>query len=204
MTFALSAESVACIRGGRTVFSGVGFALAAGGALRLEGPNGAGKTSLLRLLAGFLPAAAGRVTLYKDGTAVTEAEERGAYVGWCGERDAVKAQLTVRELLSFHARLYRRGGVDAALSRFGLSALAERPGRTLSAGQKRRLALARLWLSGRPLWLMDEPLSALDAAGRAMVTAAVAEHRASGGIVVAASHEALGFAAETLRLGGKA
>ncbi len=184
------------------LFRGLSFSLAAGRALSLEGPNGAGKTSLLRLIAGFLRASAGTVRLRTDGEDVTDAEERGKFIGWLGHHDGVKPQLLVREQLAFWAALYESAqDLDAAMAAFGLMALADLPGQYLSAGQKRRLALARLKLSGRPLWLLDEPLAALDTAGKALVADAVNAHCASGGMVLAATHEALGLNCEKLMLG---
>jgi heme exporter protein A len=198
----LDIESLACIRGQRVLFRELSFSLAAGRALALQGPNGAGKTSLLRLIAGLLSPAAGTIRLRTDGAAVGDAEERGKFVGWLGHHDAVKPQLCVREQLAFFARLYAGGGdLDGAMETFGLRALAELPGQYLSAGQKRRLALARLQLCARPLWLLDEPLAALDTAGKTLVAKTVAAHCAAGGTVVAATHETLGIACETLNLG---
>jgi heme exporter protein A len=198
----LDIEGLACIRGQRVLFRELSFSLAAGRALALQGPNGAGKTSLLRLIAGLLSPAAGTIRLRTDGEAVSDAEERGKFVGWLGHHDAVKPQLCVREQLAFFARLYASGGdLDEAMETFGLKALAELPGQYLSAGQKRRLALARLQLCARPLWLLDEPLAALDTAGKALVAKTVAAHCAAGGTVVAATHETLGIACETLNLG---
>ena len=200
----LAVENLACIRVQRVLFRDLSFSLAAGRALSLQGPNGAGKTSLLRLIAGFLRPAAGAIRLRTDGEEIADAEERGKFVGWLGHRDAVKPQLSVREQLAFFARLYASGRDSGeAMRTFGLLPLAGFPGQYLSAGQKRRLALARLQLSARPLWLLDEPLAALDAAGKKLVAETVAAHCASGGIIVAASHEALGVECEKLLLGAR-
>lgn len=202
MIIALTVENLACIRGQRVLFRDLSFSLAAGRALSLQGPNGVGKTSLLRLIAGFLRPAAGTVSLRTNGVEVADAEERGKFVGWLAHQDAVKPQLGVREQLAFFARLYGSGrDPGEAMRTFGLAPLAELPGQYLSAGQKRRLALARLQLSARPVWLLDEPLAALDAAGKKLVAETVAAHCASGGIAVAATHEELGVECETLRLG---
>ena len=202
MTIALNVENLACIRGQRLLFRDLSFSLAAGRALSLQGPNGAGKTSLLRLIAGVLRPAAGAIRLRTNGENIADGEERSKFIGWLGHQDAVKPQLCVREQLAFFALLYASGrDPDEAMKIFGLMPLAELPGQYLSAGQKRRLALARLHLCARPLWLLDEPLAALDVAGKKLVAETVTAHCASGGIVVAATHEALGVECETLMLG---
>jgi heme exporter protein A len=192
-----------CVRGERMVFRGLSFALDAGAALVLTGPNGSGKSSLLRVMAGLLPPHSG--TLAWHGTSIGEdmAEHR-ARLHYVGHQDAVKPVLTAAETLAFWAGL--RGGAGAsvsqALDRFRLGALAETPGRFLSAGQRRRLALARLVASPAPLWLLDEPTTGLDAESVGDLEAALAEHRAGGGIVVAATHIPIGLAGgETLALG---
>ena len=197
----LDIENLTCIRGQRMLFRGLGFAVAAGRLLCVEGPNGVGKTSLLRLIAGFLRPASGTIRLKTDSGDIVDTEERGKFIGWLSHQDAVKPQMSVREQLDFAARLY---GCDSAsgeaMESFGILGLADLPGQYLSAGQKRRLALARLKLCGRPLWLLDEPLAALDTAGKKLVAQTVAAHCASGGIVVASTHEAMGLECETLRL----
>ncbi len=201
MIRSLTAESLACVRGERRVFAELDFEVAAGEALVVEGANGAGKTSLLRLIAGFLTPAAGRITLLADGGASIEGEERGRHVGWLGHQDAVKPQLSVREQLEFFARLYAaQGDILATLDQVGLSRQRDFPCRYLSAGQKKRLGLARLMLSGRDLWLLDEPFAALDRAGRSLTAALMAAHCARGGILVAATHDPLGLEARALRL----
>ncbi len=198
---ALSANNLACIRGGRVVFRELDFALEAGSALAVEGPNGAGKTSLLRMLAGFLAPAAGIVSLRTNAHAIEDGEERGKLCGWIGHHDGIKPQLSVRENLNFYASLYSvKTPVESALSETGLARLAGLPGQYLSAGQRRRLALARLKISNRPLWLMDEPLAALDAAGKKLAADMIAAHCASGGMVIAATHEPLGIACARLML----
>ena len=201
---ALQLERLSCIRGHRLLFRDLSLSLETGGVLSLEGPNGAGKTSLLRLIAGLLRPAAGTIRLLTNGAPVEEPEERAQFVGWLGHQDAVKPQMTVAEQLFFWAGLYHSGRDPAeAMKNFGLAALGDVPGQYLSAGQKRRLALARLALCGRPLWLLDEPLAALDASGKALVAEAVAAHCAAGGLAVAATHEKLGLACQTLRLGAE-
>lgn len=202
MTMRLELDDVACARGGRTLFSGLRLVLEAGGLLSVEGANGAGKTSLLRLIAGLLPPAAGAIALWRDGARHVEAEERAGLTGWLGHLDGVKAGLSVREQMVFWLRYYRSPAeVAGLLDAAGIGALADVPGRFLSAGQRRRLALARLMGSGRPLWLLDEPLAALDGDGTTRLGAAIAAHRAGGGLVVAATHEPLGFGGERLVLG---
>jgi heme exporter protein A len=189
----LIAEDLACRRGERLVFTGVSFRLAAGGALVLTGANGSGKTSLLRLLATLLPAVAGRLLWGAEPVEVDVAAHR-ARLHYVGHQDAVKPGLTPRETLAFWAAL--RGFefsrtvplVDAALTAFALEAVADWPCRWLSAGQRRRLALARLVETGASIWLLDEPTSALDHDGQMRLERAVAAHRAAGGRVVVASH----------------
>jgi heme exporter protein A len=193
----LAVENVTGQRGGRVLFRNLSFKVEAARALSLEGANGAGKTSLLRMIAGLIAPAQGTI---RFGEAV-DGEERGKSVGWLGHHDAVKAQMTVRETLSFFARLYAsHQSVEAAMDAVGLARLAEMPGQYLSAGQRKRVALARLKLCARPLWLMDEPLASLDAAGKAMAAALIAGHCAVGGVAVIATHEPLGIASERLAL----
>lgn len=182
-----------CRRGGRIVFAGLDFALAAGGALLLLGPNGAGKSSLLRILAGLLKPAGGRLAWAGQDVA----EDPEAHAGRChylGHHDAVKPVLTVAEMVRFWARLHHDDTLVAdratlaALDRFGLAHLADMPGRMLSAGQKRRVNLARLLAAPSPLWLLDEPTTALDRASIAVLEGVLAEHRAGGGLVVLSTH----------------
>ena len=192
----LRAEGLACVRGGRLVFEGVAFALAHGDALLLRGPNGAGKSSLLRLLAGLLAPSAG--ALWWDGRpALADPAEHRTRLHLIGHSNAIKGALTVRENLRFAVTIagapaMRLGG---ALEAFELSALADVPGAYLSAGQQRRLALARLLATSRPLWLLDEPDAGLDAANRTHLARAVAMHRGQGGVAVIATHRDLGLAA---------
>ncbi len=179
---------MACIRGERSVFSGVSFRLERGGALALVGPNGAGKSSLLRILAGFLKSAGG--TLEWEGAPVDEdwAAHRGR-LHYVGHLDAVKPTLTVAENLDGWARF--RGAARAApdaLAALGIADLADVPGRYLSAGQKRRLALARVLATPASLWLLDEPTVTLDADAAARVDAMIAAHRAGGGMAIVATH----------------
>ncbi|MDR4305706.1 heme ABC exporter ATP-binding protein CcmA [Chelatococcus sambhunathii] len=193
----LVAEDLIVARGGRPVLDGVSLSVAAGGALTVTGPNGAGKSTLLRVLAGLINPLAGRVRLEDD---AFEPRER---MHLLGHLDAVKNGLSVEQNLRFARDLLGGAGdLGTALDRVGLSALADLPGGVLSAGQRRRLALARLLTAPRPIWLLDEPTAALDAAGQALLVDLVAEHRAKGGLVVAATHLPLGFEdAATLMLG---
>ena len=197
----LLAENLSCIRGGRLVFRDVGFRVEAGQALSLEGPNGAGKSSLLRMIAGFLTPASGAIRLTNDGADISDGEERGNFIGWLGHHDAAKPQLTPRETLQFFAGLYRiPADVNAGLDEVGLDKARDLPCQYLSAGQKKRLSLARLKLSNRPLWLLDEPLAALDTAGKSLAAQFISSHCARGGIAIAATHEALGIDAARLAL----
>ena len=193
---------MACIRGERPVFSGVSFRLERGGALALVGPNGAGKSSLLRILAGLLKRADG--TLAWDGAPVDEdwAAHRGR-LHYVGHLDAVKPTLTAAENLDGWARF--RGAARAApgaLAALGIEDLADVPGRYLSAGQKRRLALARVLATPAPLWLLDEPTVTLDSDAAARVEAVIAAHRAGGGMAIVATHGEIALAgARRLDLG---
>ncbi|MCO6419419.1 heme ABC exporter ATP-binding protein CcmA [Siccirubricoccus sp. KC 17139] len=182
----LQAENLACLRGERVVFAGLSFALNAGEAVQLLGPNGAGKSSLLRLLAGLLTPAEGRL-LWQGQDALADRAAHAARLRYLSHQDALKPALTAAENLGFYARLWG-GEVAPALAAMGLAPLAELPARVLSAGQKRRLALARLALAPVPLWLLDEPTVGLDAASVARLGTLLAAHRAAGGMVLAATH----------------
>jgi heme exporter protein A len=201
----LTATNLTCQRGGRVVFRALGFAVGAGHALALEGANGAGKSSLLRMLAGFIAPAAGSIVFSGGGSDISEGEDRAKQVGWLGHLDAAKPQMTVRETLAFFGRFYAVPADDTAitvvLENVGLARLADLPCQYLSAGQKKRLALARLQFCARPVWLMDEPLAALDTAGKSIAANLIASHCARGGIAVVATHEPLGIACERLMLG---
>jgi len=186
----LVGEDLACRRGERLVFAGLDCRLAAGGALLLTGSNGSGKSSLLRLLATLLTPAAGQ--LWWAGAPVAADRTRyRAMIDYVGHLDATKAALTARETLGFWAALRgtARPDIDAALDRFGLGAVADWPCRWLSAGQRRRLALARLVAAPAPVWLLDEPTAALDSDGEVRLVAAIADHRAGGGRVALATHQ---------------
>jgi heme exporter protein A len=182
----LQAAGLAAFRGERLVFRDLDFAVADGGALLLTGPNGSGKTTLLRLLAGLLRPAAG--TLLWDGVdALADPSAHARRVAHVGHQDAVKPMLTAAENLRFAARL-SGGDVHDALAAVGLEELADLPGRMLSAGQRRRVALARLALSRAPLWLLDEPTLGLDARSVARFGAMLEAHRGGGGMAIAATH----------------
>jgi len=172
----LHVSGLAVARGGLTILSGVGFDLAVGQALILQGPNGAGKTTLLRTIAGLQPAVAGRIDAPPEG------------VAYGGHADGVKPTLTVTENLAFWARIYGGDRPDAAIAALNLSDLAQRPAQSLSAGQRRRLSLARLLLTGRRLWLLDEPTVSLDQASVALWATALRAHLAGGGSALVASH----------------
>lgn len=164
----------------------------AGEALAIEGANGSGKTSLLRMIAGFIAPQAGSIVLARDGAEISDGEERGKHIGWLGHQDGVKPQMTPNETLRFFAGLQNvPAEAESALEQVGLARAAELPCRYLSAGQKKRLALARLKISARPLWLLDEPLSALDTQGKTLLRDLIERHCASGGMVIAATHEPL-------------
>ena len=187
------------------LFRDLSFRVDAGRVLSLEGPNGVGKSSLLRVLAGLLPAAAGTIALISGSATETDADDRARKVAWLGHNDAAKPQLTPREVLSFFARLYgTRADIEAALAAVGLAKIADLACAYLSAGQKKRLALARLKVVERPIWLLDEPLSSLDTDGRKAALDLVNAHIMFGGIVIAATHEPLGVASERLMLGAAA
>jgi heme exporter protein A len=196
------ARNLACIRGGRRVFRDLSFDVVAGKLLIVEGPNGSGKTSLLRLLAGFIPSAEGSVAVTIGDEEIVESEERGKHVGWIGHQDAAKPQLTARESLDFFANLYMpRARTAEALARVGLSQVAQLPCLYLSAGQKKRLALARLITCERAVWLLDEPFASLDEAGRRLAVQFISEHCAAGGVAIAATHEPIPLEGGRLRLG---
>ena len=185
-------NALACRRGEIPVFEDLDFAADLGAALWLAGPNGSGKSSLLRLMAGLLEPADGAITW--NGEAITaDREAHRARLRYLGHLDAVKPHLSVEENLRFWAEYWDApgSGVAPALERVGLARLSGAAGRRLSAGQRRRLALARLLLAPASLWLLDEPTAALDSEGIALFTTLVDECRAQGGIVVFSSHDVL-------------
>ncbi len=196
----LSAVELACHRGGRDVFAGVSFAVASGEALTVTGRNGAGKSSLLRLIVGLLRAAAGRLSL-EDGDPELSIAEQAHYLG---HQDALKASLSVAENLRFWAGFFGApsGDIGNALETVGLGAVAGLPAAYLSAGQQRRLSIARLIAVARPIWLLDEPATTLDAAAAGRLAEFMRTHLSGGGLIVAASHGPLGLTgAQELRLG---
>lgn len=194
----LAFDDLACHRGERVLFAGLCGALASGDLLKLTGPNGSGKTSLLRQLAGFLPKAAGRIEFFAEGRAV--AREEGPALAYLGHLDGLKAALTLRENLTFWARFRDRSSLPAAhavtsaLEALELAPVGDLPLRFLSAGQRRRAALARLALEGAQIWLLDEPTSHLDRRSTANFLALLADHRRKGGAAMLATHEDLDWA----------
>lgn len=186
----LSVEGLACARSGRTVFSGLSFALGPGEALVVTGRNGAGKSTLLAALAGSLRPSAGRIAA--DGVGERPLAECLHLVG---HRDGLKGALTAEENLAFARDLLGGGGVAPAeaLAAVGLAHAAALPVAYLSAGQRRRVALARLLVARRPLWLLDEPTAALDAASQGRLAGLMRDHLAGGGLLVAATHADLGL-----------
>jgi heme exporter protein A len=199
----LIAEGMAAVRGERIVFRNIDFEVASGQALVLHGPNGSGKTTLLRVIAGLLDVLAGRLRLFDKDGAVLDDEARDQALHFVGHQDSIRPQLRVTETLQFHAALLGAStkSVDAAIGTWGLEPLAELSGGLLSAGQRRRVSLARLSLQRRPLWLLDEPLVALDTASRARLNDVCAKHLNQGGMIVAATHEPFLGDRRTLTLG---
>ena len=196
----LSGQNLRCVRGGREVFSGLDFAVSAGELLAITGANGSGKTSLLRVIAGLLVASGGSVELEGGGAELSLGEQ----AHYLGHRDALKPALSVAENLSFW-RDFLGGEMSdrgRSLAAAGLDHAAHLPAAYLSAGQRRRLSIARLLSVRRPVWLLDEPTSALDVAGQDLFVRLMRDHLTGGGIIIAATHAPLGLETRELRMGG--
>jgi heme exporter protein A len=196
----LSGRGVRCVRGGREVFSGLDFEAASGEALAVTGPNGSGKTSLLRLIAGLLTMADGSIGL-EGGETELSLPEQAHYLG---HRDALKPALSVLENLRFWQDFLGGEVFDAsrALAMVAIDHTAHLPAAYLSAGQRRRLSIARLLATRRPIWLLDEPTSALDASAQGLFAGLMRDHLGRGGLIIAATHAPLGIEARELRIGG--
>jgi len=187
-----SGHDLTCIRGERLVFQGLNFSIDAGDALVLIGPNGSGKSSLLRVMAGLLKPATGHLA-WNGASVNDDPEEHRGRLHYVGHHDAIKPVLSVEENLHFWAGLHAGGNsanlaVEKALEILSIPHLAEIPGRFLSAGQKRRANLARIFAAPAPVWLLDEPTTALDKASIANLEEAMAEHRAGGGMIILSTH----------------
>lgn len=183
------AENLACTRGTRLIFARISFMIRTGEGLVIKGPNGSGKTTLLRMLAGFIPIESGKVSL-QGGDPEMDIGEQCHYIG---HLNGVKSSLTVAENLEFYATYLGGEKVDEALENFGLQTLKDIPAGILSAGQKRRLGLARLLVAPRPIWLLDEPSVSLDKASADILAGLVKQHVSQDGIVIAATHVPLGI-----------
>ena len=196
----ITAENLSCERGGRTVFSGQNISLGSGEFLQLAGPNGSGKSSLLRLLANLSEPSLGKITLEGGSPELT----LGQQAHYIAHSDASKSALTVTENLIFWRDFLGGGDLQHAVESVNLSALADYPVALLSAGQKRRLALARLALVPRVIWLLDEPSVGLDEASQKLLVALMSKHLEAGGLIVAATHVSLGLKPQkNLYLNGK-
>ena len=196
----LTAVDLACHRGGRDVFTGISFAVGAGEALIVTGRNGAGKSSLLRTIVGLVRTAGGRLSLEGGDPELTIAEQ----AHYLGHLDALKPSLSVEENLRFWAGFFGGGAVELrpALEAVGLATLSDLPAAYLSAGQRRRLSIARLLAVKRPIWLLDEPTSTLDTTAQGRLAEFMRSHLAGGGLILAATHGPTGLdQTQELRLG---
>ncbi|MEP2718219.1 heme ABC exporter ATP-binding protein CcmA [Pseudophaeobacter sp.] len=185
----LNVSDLRIARGGLPVLEGISFTLSPGQALILRGPNGIGKTTLLRCISGLQPPLAGTVTGGED------------QIAYAAHSDGLKSALTVTENLTFWAAVFGTSSIEPALEAFDLTTLRDRPAGALSAGQKRRLGLSRVLVTGRPIWVMDEPTVSLDQASVALFANAVRQHLATGGAALIATHIDLGLEAEVLDVG---
>lgn len=196
----LKVRDLGCRRGGRRLFEGLDFELRPHELVTLTGPNGSGKSTMMRILAGLTP--------LEDGTVAVEGVDAerplATLIHYHGHREALRDALTARENLTFSTALL--GGdvlmIPAALDRLGAGRLADLPVRVLSAGQRRRVALCRLLTAPRPVWLLDEPLAALDAAGQNLVAELVGAHVAAGGSALVATHQPMNITGRALTLRG--
>jgi heme exporter protein A len=201
-----SGHNLTCIRGERVVFQNLGFSVEPGMALLLRGPNGSGKSTLLRLAAGFLKPEQGHLAFTReDGREDRDVETFREYIHYVGHLDPVKPAFSVAENLEFWAGFEGNpdpvSGTAEALDRMALSHIADVPGRYLSAGQRRRLNIARIAAANKPIWLLDEPSVSLDDASVALLASLIADHCAEGGMVIAATHIELGLeSSDTLTL----
>ena len=202
----LVVENLSIARGDRTLFSGLNAAVGAGEALALTGANGAGKTSLLRAIAGLLRPSDGAIRFERDGAAAEAEDARSGGLHLLGHHDGLKPGRTAGEELDFWAAWAGAGpaGMAEAVAAFALEPLLPLEVRKLSAGQRRRLTLARLIASPRPLWLLDEPFAPLDAARRALLGERMAAHLKGGGMIVAAVHDPLPIPARAVAVGVEA
>ncbi len=207
MIHALSLTGLTLTRGERLLFRGLDLRLNAGEALALTGANGAGKTSLLRAVAGLIRPEAGEIAFHDgDGNRLDPAEARGRETHLLGHQDGLKGARTARQELAFQCDWlgHTQDGVDDAIAAFGLKPLLDLEVRRLSAGQRRRLAMGRLVGSPRALWLLDEPMTPLDARWRVAFAEQMKRHLAADGLIVAAVHDPLPIPARALDLGGLA
>ncbi len=194
----LSGQHLRCVRGGREIFAGLSLEVSGGEALAIVGANGAGKTSLLRMIAGLLSRAEGTLDLTGGETDLTLPEQ----AHYLGHRDALKPSLSVRENLTFWRDFLGgdRSDIAGSVAAVGLAHAIDLPAAYLSAGQRRRLSFARLLAVKRPVWLLDEPLSALDVAGQTLVAELMGDHLGRGGMILAATHGSLGVNAREMRI----